>query len=55
MSKTRTLYQVREFVGNDYSKQLGRKLRERGVAQRLVRVLKQQGRNVFVSPLRIAA
>lgn len=54
-NKTRTLYQVREFIGNDYSKQLGCKLRDRSVAQRLVRLLKKQGRNVFASPLRIAA
>jgi hypothetical protein len=54
-TKTRTLYQVREFIGNDYSKQLGQKLRDRTVALRLVRLLKKQGRSVFAAPLRIAA
>jgi len=54
-TKTRTMYQVREFIGSNYSKQLGWKLRDRSVAMRLVRLLKKQGRTVFASPLRIAA
>ncbi len=55
MSKTRTAYQVREFIGASYSKQLGRRLRNRTDALRLVRILKKQGREVFAAPLRIAA
>ena len=55
MTKTRNLYEVREFVGNAYSQQLGRRLRERTDALRLVRILKKQGRDVFASPLRVAA
>lgn len=55
MSKTRKLYEVREFIGNKYSKQLGRRLRERTDALRLVRLLKKQGREVFASPMSILA
>lgn len=53
-TKTRTLYQVREFVGNDYSKQLGRRLRCRTDALRIVKTLKRSGRNVFASALKVS-
>ena len=49
--KTINLYQVREFIGNRYSKQLGRRLRTRKDALRIVRLLKRQGRDVFANPL----
>lgn len=55
MTKTRNLYQVREFVGVSYSKQLGRRLRERSDAMRIVRILKKQGREVFAAPLKVNA
>jgi hypothetical protein len=55
MTKTRSLYQVREFIGGDYSKQLGLRLRERTDALRLVRLLKKQGRDVFAAPMKVAA
>jgi len=55
MTKTANLYQVREFVGVNYSKQLGRRLRVRTDALRLVRLLKKQGREVFAAPVRVAA
>lgn len=55
MTKTRKLYEVREFIGNYYSKQIGRRLRERKDALRIVRLLKKQGREVFASPMSIAA
>ncbi len=54
MTKTKNLYQVREFIGNGYSKQLGRRLRERTDALRIVRILKKQGRAVLVAPIQIA-
>ena len=54
MAAMRNLYQVREFVGNQYSKQLGRRLRERTDALRVVRILKKQGREVFAAPLKVA-
>lgn len=40
-------YQVREFVGNDYSKRLGRRLRTYKEARRIVSMLKREGREVF--------
>ena len=49
--KARKLYTVREFVGNNFSKQLGRRLRERGDALRIVRLLKNQGRDVLAYPV----
>jgi len=55
MTKTTTRYQVREFTGSEYSKQLGRRLRTRIEASRIVKILKKQGRNAFVSPLKLAA
>jgi hypothetical protein len=55
MTKTRKLYEVREYIGNYYSKQIGRRLRERKDALRIVRLLKKQGREVFASPISIAA
>jgi hypothetical protein len=53
MTKTTNLYQVREFTGNEYSKQLGRRLRVRADALRIVRLLKKQGREVFASPMKV--
>jgi hypothetical protein len=55
INKQITRYEVREFTGNEYSKQLGRRLRTREQAGRIVRLLKKQGRAVFASPLKIAA
>ena len=52
---TRNLYQIREFIGGDYSKQLGRRLRVRSAALRVVRILKKQGRDVFVAAVKVAA
>jgi hypothetical protein len=54
-AKQITRYEIREFIGNEYSKQLGRRLRTREQAGRIVRLLKKQGRTVFSSPLKIAA
>lgn len=51
---TANLYQVREFIGADYSKQLGRRLRTRTDALRIVRILKKQKREVFATPMRVA-
>lgn len=54
MSKTHKLYQVREFVGSCYSKQLGQKLREKTSATRIARALKKTGRAVFIAPVSIS-
>ena len=53
--RQRRLYQVREFVGAAYSKQLGSRLRVRVDALRVVRLLKKQGREVFAAPIRVCA
>jgi len=53
MHKTRKLYEVREFIGNAYSKQLGRRLRERKDALRIVRLLEKQGREVYATPIHV--
>lgn len=50
-----TRYEVREFVGNAYSKQLGRRLRTREQAGRIVRLLKKTGRAVLSAPLKVSA
>ena len=54
-AKQVTLYLVREFVGSEYSKQLGRRLRTRSQATTIVKILKKAGREVFASPMRVAA
>lgn len=53
--QTKKLYQVREFIGSNYSKQLGRRLRDRASAGRVARLLRKQGRQVFIAPLSVAA
>lgn len=54
-SKQVTRYQVREYIGNQYSKQLGRRLRTIEQSARIVRILKKAGREVFAAPLKVAA
>ena len=51
--KTVKLYEVREWVGASYSKQLGRRLRGRNAALRVVKRLKERGREVFASQLAV--
>jgi len=53
MSTTRKLYQVREYVGSCYSKQLGCKLRDKPAANRIAKALKKAGRTVFIAPVTI--
>lgn len=48
-------YEVREFIGSSYSRQLGRRLRTREQALRIVRILKKTGREVFSASLKVAA
>jgi len=54
MSKQVTRYEIREFTGNEYSKQLGRRLRTRTEASRAVKILKAAGRTAFAAPVKIA-
>lgn len=53
--KTKTLYTVREFIGSEYSRQLGRRLRNRPEAQKIAKALKKAGRTVFLAPIKVAA
>lgn len=55
MNKQRKLYQVREWVGNEYSKQLGFKLRSRASSARIVKELKMAGRSVFSAQVLVQA
>jgi hypothetical protein len=54
MNKQTTLYQVREFIGGEYSKALGRRLRTRQQASRIVKILKAEKRSVFLAPIKVA-
>jgi hypothetical protein len=49
MNSSKHIYQVREYIGNKYSKQIGCRLRIRTDALRIVRILKKQGRSVFAT------
>lgn len=46
--KTVTLYEIREYVGNEYSKQLGSKLRTKQRVNRILKRLKHQKRELIV-------
>jgi hypothetical protein len=48
-----TRYQIREYVGNDYSVILGRRLRTRKEASCSLKILKKQGRKVFASKMSV--
>ena len=55
-TKTRNLYQVREDIGGgNSSKMLGRRLRSRADAQRVAKILKKAGREVFLAPVAVNA
>lgn len=45
-----TLYEIREYVGNEYSKQIGFKLRTKKRVNRILRRLKHQNRELIVIP-----
>lgn len=53
---TVTLYQIREYIGSNYGKQLGTKLRNRRQAQKLIRYLKKRNRSrtLIASPMTVA-
>lgn len=53
--KTVTRYEIREFKGQDYSRRMSSKLRERSAATKLVKRLKKMGHKAFISPIKIAA
>ena len=53
MSKLIAMYQVREWVGNEYSKTLGSKLRVAVRAKKLIKRLRSRGRVVFLSKMMV--
>ena len=53
MSNLITMYQVREWVGNEYSKALGTKLRVAVRAKKLIKRLRSRGRVVFLSKIMV--
>jgi len=48
-----TLYEIREYVCNEYSKRLGSKLRTKQRVNRILRRLKHQKRELVVIPWQI--
>lgn len=52
--KTATKYEIRAYTGNDYSKSLSSKLRDRKQATKLVKRLKKYGIEAFAAPMKIA-
>ena len=55
MSKLVAMYQVREWVDNEYSKPLGEKLRIASRAKNLIKRLRSRGRVVFLSKIMVGA
>ena len=53
MSTLIAMYQVREWVGNDYRKTLGAKLRVAVRAKKLIKRLRSRGRVVFLSKIMV--
>ena len=52
--KTRTMFNIREWVpGQDYSKPIGNRLWNRSKAARIQRLLRKQGRDTFLAPIRV--
>lgn len=54
MKKTITLYEIREYIGNNYSKPLGSKLRTKSRVTSLVKRLSKQGRHLVVAGYKVA-
>jgi len=55
MNKLIAMYQVREWVGNEYSKALGSKLRAAVRAKKLIKRLRSRGMVVFLSKIMVSA
>lgn len=54
--KTKAMYEIREYKSStSYSKSMGRKLRNRKAAMRLVKRLKKMGHDAFAAKMTIAA
>ena len=53
--KTVTMYQIRSYTNNEYSRSLSSKLRSSAAATKLVKRLKKMGVSAFKAPIKIAA
>lgn len=53
--KTVSLYEIREFFGNEYSKPVFRQIVERSRAAKIVKRLKKTGREVFMAKMEVRA
>ena len=47
------MYEIRSFTGNEYSKSLSSKLKNRVRATKLVKYLKKRGISAFAAPMMI--
>jgi hypothetical protein len=52
--KTVTMYEIRSYTNNEYSKSLSSKLRSPVAATKLVKRLKKMGISAFKAPIKIA-
>lgn len=52
MSK-KTLYEIREYIGSEYSRSLGRYLRPYRRAAKIARRFKKQGRNIVLIGMKV--
>jgi len=52
--KTVTMYEIRSYTNNKYSKSLSSKLRSPVAATKLVKRLKKMGISTFKAPIKIA-
>ncbi len=51
--KTVSRYEIREYIGNEYSKSVFRQIVDRQRAAKIVKRLKKSGRSVFASKMSI--
>lgn len=53
---TKTRYEIREYpTPTAFSRSMGRRLRDRKTAAKLVKRLKRMGRDAFMAPISVAA
>lgn len=48
-------YEIREYIGNEYSKPVFRQIVERSRASKIVKRLKKSGRSVFMAKMEVYA
>ncbi len=50
-----SLYAIREYIGNEYSKPVFRQIVDRSRASKIVKRMKKSGRNVFMAKMEVSA